>query len=167
MNENFKKDLQELVNKYPETKLKDIQKILQESEKTLPKTWEEAYTKYLCNTTIFYIDTNSEIQQFTKPRTENAKFNKNALLSQERAEEMLVFMQLITLRDIYNDGWEPDWKNDSTRKFCLQYNHKIKKITVDWCFNFQTAIVYFKSEKLVEQALEILGEETVKLALGV
>lgn len=159
MNNQFKKDLQELVNKYPEMKLKDIQKILQESKKPLPKTWEEAYTKYLCNTTIFYIDTNSEIQQFTKPRTENAKFNKNALLSQKRAEEMLAFMQLITLRDIYNNGWEPDWDNLDETKYCI-YGWS-NTITIG-IFVSDHCILAFKTEELRDEFLRNFEELIVK-----
>lgn len=167
MSKNFKKDLQKLIRKYPEMKLKDIQEMLQESEKPLPKTWKEAYTKYLCNTTIYYIDTNSEIQHHVKPIPANVVFNKNALLSQERAEEMLAFMQLITLRDIYNDGWEPDWKNNLQLKYYMFYNNKSKTLDIDYNTYCNLGVVYFKSKTLAKQAIEILGEETIKLALGI
>lgn len=148
MNNQFKKDLQELVSKYPEMKLKDIQEILQESEKTLPKIWEEAYDKYLCNTTIYYIDTNSKMQQFTKPHTEYAEYNKNALLSQERAEEVLALMQLITLRDIYNNGWEPDWSNYDEIKYCI-YGWS-STITIG-TFRAEHCILAFKTEELRDE----------------
>jgi hypothetical protein len=148
MNNGFKKDLQELVNKYPEMKLKDIQKILQESKKPLPKTWKEAYTKYLCDTTIYYIDTNSEIQQHTKPIPANVVFNKNALLSSERAEEVLALIQLITLRDIYNNGWKPDWSNYDEPKYCI-YGWS-NTIDID-IFSSDHAILAFKTEELRDE----------------
>lgn len=148
MNNRFKKDLQELVNKYPEMKLKDIQKILQESERSLPKTWEEAYTKYLCNTTIYYIGTNSEIQHHIEPIPANVVFNKNALLSQERAEEVLALIQLITLRDIYNDGWEPDWDNHDETKYCIYGWSNIIDIDI---FSSDHAILAFKTEELRDE----------------
>lgn len=150
MNNQFKKDLQELVNKYPEMKLKDIKEILQESEKTLPKTWKEAYKKYLCNTTIYYIDTNSEIKQYTKLIPANAVFNKNALLSSERAEEVLALIQLITLRDIYNDGWEPDWDNHDETKYCI-YGWS-STITIG-PFVSEHCILAFKTEELRDEFL--------------
>lgn len=159
MNKDFKKDLQELVNKYPEMKLKDIQKILQESKKPLPKTWKEAYIKYLCNTTIYYIDTNSEIQHHIKPIPANVVFNKNALLSQERAEEMLAFMQLITLRDIYNNGWEPDWDNHDETKYCI-YGWS-NTIDTD-IFSSDHAILAFKTEELRDEFLRNFEELIVK-----
>lgn len=150
MNNQFKKDLQELVNKYPEMKLKDIQKILQESKKTLPKTWKEAYKKYLCNTTIYYIDTNSEIQHHVKPIPANVVFNKNALLSSEKAEEVLALMQLITLRDIYNDSWEPDWSNYNETKYCIYGWSNI--VTID-IFSSDHRILAFKTEELRDEFL--------------
>lgn len=148
MNENFKKDLQELVDKYPEMKLKDIQEILQESKKSFPKTWKEAYKRYLCNTTIYYIDTNSEIKQYNRPIPANAVFNKNALLSSGRAEEVLAFMQLITLRDIYNNGWEPDWSNYDETKYCI-YGWS-NTIDID-IFSSDHAILAFKTEELRDE----------------
>lgn len=159
MNNQFKKDLQELVNKYPEMKLKDIKEILQESEKTLPKTWKEAYKKYLCNTTIYYIDTNSEIKQHTKPIPANVVFNKNVLLSQERAEEVLALMQLITLRDIYNDGWEPDWSNYDEIKYCI-YGWS-STITIG-TFVSDHCILAFKTEELRDEFIRNFEELIVK-----
>lgn len=159
MNNKFKEDLKKLVNKYPEMKLKDIQELLQESEKSLPKTWKEAYTKYLCNTTIYYIDTNSEIQQHTNPIPANAIFNKNALLSSERAEEVLAFMQLITLRDIYNNGWEPDWSNYDETKYCIYGWSNI--ITID-TFTSDHAILAFKTEELRDEFIKNFEELIVK-----
>lgn len=151
MNSQFKKDLQELVNKYPEMKLKDIQKILQESEKSLPKTWKEAYKKYLCNTTIHYIDTNSEIKQHTKPIPENAVFNKNALLSSEKAEEVLALIQLITLRDIYNDGWEPDYTNFQEDKHTIVNENNDIVIKV---YNLYPRMLVFKTSGLAYEFIE-------------
>jgi hypothetical protein len=65
-----------------------------------------------------------------------------------------------------NDGWEPDWK-DGSQKFFMYYNTTNKDIEIDVNTYFNSGVVYFKSKKLAEQAIEILGEEIVKLALGV
>lgn len=148
MNNQFKKDLQELVNKYPEMKLKDIQELLQKSEKSLPKTWKEAYIRYLCNTTIYYINTNSEIQHYVEPIPANVVFNKNALLSSERAEEVLALMQLITLRDIYNYGWEPDWSNYDEIKYCI---YGWSSTIIIGAFKAEHCILAFKTEELRDE----------------
>jgi hypothetical protein len=65
-----------------------------------------------------------------------------------------------------NHGWEPDWK-DGSQKFFMYYNTTNKDIEIDVNTYFNSGVVYFKSKKLAEQAIEILGKEIVKLALGV
>jgi hypothetical protein len=151
MNNQFKKDLQELVTKYPEMKLKDIQEMLQESKKSLPKTWEEAYTEYLCNTTIYYIDINSEIHEFTKPDISKISNNKNALLSSERAEEVLALIQLITLRDIYNNGWKPDYTNFQEDKHTIVNENNDIVIKV---YNLYPRMLAFKTSGLAYEFIE-------------
>jgi hypothetical protein len=37
----------------------------------------------------------------------------------------------------------------------------------DYTYNYRHSNVYFKSEKLAYQAIDILGEEEVKKALGI
>lgn len=136
-----------------------IYNIVFKKKNELPTTWEEAYTKYLCNTTIYYINTNGKIIQYTEPIPANAVFNKNALLSSERAEEVLALMQLITLRDIYNDGWEPDWSNYDETKYCI-YGWS-NTITID-IFTSDHAILAFKTEELRDEFLKNFEELIVK-----
>lgn len=122
-----------------------IYNIVFKKKDNLPKTWEEAYKKHLCNTTIYYINTNSETQQYTKPNIDNAIYNKNALVSEEKTEEVLALMQLITLRDIYNDGWEPDWSNYDEIKYCI-YGWS-NTIAID-ILKSDHCILAFKTEEL-------------------
>ena len=72
---------------------------------------------------------------------------------------------LIFVAKYLNDGWVPDFKNISPYKYCIcvDYNNKI---CVDFHKLTSIGIVYFKSEELALQAIEILGEETIKQALS-
>ena len=117
----------------------------------LPKTWQEAYKRYLCNTTIYYIDTNSKIQQYTEPIPVNAVFNKNALLSQERAEEVLALIQLITLREIYNNGWKPDYTNFQEDKHTIVNENNDIVIKV---YNLYPRMLVFKTSGLAYEFIE-------------
>ena len=147
MTENFKKDLQKLVNKYPEIKLKDIQEMLQEYKKPLPKTWEEAI-KNLSGSQVFYIDNYSNTKLIEVAPASSTEAFKNSLLSEKRAEEVLALIQLITLRDIYNDGWEPDWSNYDETKYCI-YGWSN---TVDTdIFSSDHCILVFKTEELRDE----------------
>lgn len=136
-----------------------IYNIVFKKKNELPTTWEEAYTKYLCNTTIYYINTNGKITQYTEPIPANAVFNKNALLSQERAEEVLALMQLITLRDIYNDGWKPGWSNCEEIKYCIIGE---KNTITTYTFVYEHKILAFKTEELRDEFLKNFEELIVK-----
>lgn len=91
----------------------------------------------------------------------------NVAPTEHQLEKLLAINKLMNVAHYLNNGWEPNWTDKSTRKYCLYYNHIVKKILIDWSYEFQNTIVYFKSRELAEQAIEILGEETIKLALGV
>lgn len=82
-------------------------------------------------------------------------------------QRLLALNKLMNVAYYLNDGWEPNWNNNIERKYFIYYVSidKIFKIESNTIVNY--GIVYFKSRKLAEQAVEILGEETIKLALGV
>ena len=65
----------------------------------------------------YYIDANSNI----KPVDTVAPYdkNKNILPTKKLAEAMLALCQLLYLRDIYNDGWEPNWDDSSENKYVI------------------------------------------------
>jgi hypothetical protein len=66
-----------------------------------------------------------------------------------------------------NDGWEPDWDDPTQFKFFIYCNTSDKTLVIDHNTYFNCGVVYFKSIELAKRAIEILGEETIKLALGV
>ena len=65
-----------------------------------------------------------------------------------------------------NAGWKPDW-SISLRKWYIYYDHDVKSLMVECNQAHQYSSVYFQSKELAQKAIEILGEEEVKLALGV
>ena len=74
-------------------------------EKELPKTWEE-----LEKIKGYYLNSDSEIRDaqvvpFLKHR--------NTFVAKEQAEAAVALAQLSQLRQIYRQGWEPNWEDDS------------------------------------------------------
>ena len=53
----------------------------------------------------------------------NTTENKNISLTSTRAQQHLAFIQLVALRDKWNeiDEFEPDWENHQVCKYCIQY----------------------------------------------
>lgn len=87
--------------------------------------------------------------------------------TKQQLNRLLALNKLMNVAYYLNDGWEPNWNNNIERKYFIYYVSidKIFKIEYNTIVNY--GIVYFKSKELAEQAIEILGEETIKLALGV
>lgn len=66
-----------------------------------------------------------------------------------------------------NGDWEPDFTNYSEKKWCIDYDFEDLILDTDFSAYYRSSVVYFKSEELAHQAIEILGEEEVKKALGI
>lgn len=74
--------------------------------------------------------------------------------------------KLMNVAEYLNDGWKPDWTNGSEKWYLLWQGH-IKKLDTIGLSHIQYPGPVFKTKQLALKAIEILGEEEVKLALGV
>ena len=84
-------------------------------------------------------------------------------ISEKQAQKLLAINKLMNVAKYFNNGWQPNWNNYKEFKYylCISDN----KIQIDYMYCRYSDIVYFKSKEFAEQAIEILGEETIKLAL--
>lgn len=86
-------------------------------------------------------------------------------VSKKQVDKLFAIGKLMNVAKRLNGDWQPDWNNKQENKYALVLTNNNREIinpdyqTVNRCF------VYFKTSKLAEQAIEILGEETIKLAL--
>jgi hypothetical protein len=110
----------------------------------------------------YYIDSNGKIEEIL-----SGWYCPNAAPTEHQLQRLLAINKLMNVAYYLNDGWEPDWYNGKQIKFAIYYNHTSKTIKTDTDICFNSGKVYFKSNELAKQAVEILGEETIKLALGV
>lgn len=147
-----------------ETKSVEIRK-----KNILPNSWEE----FCENTPIldkeYIIDTVSNIvkafnEQYMYNTSRVINRDKNILPNKETAEAFLALMQLIQLRDVYRQGWIPNYKSYDEIKYSIHtYDGKIE---ID-SFNLANSVISFQSEEirdkflnnfkdLIEQAKELL-----------
>lgn len=75
-------------------------------ERRLPKTWEE-FCKINSRINNGYFITADSIISEVHSINRRADLDKNICPSKEIAEGILALIQLIQLRDYYNDGWKP------------------------------------------------------------
>ena len=117
--------------------------VFKKIERELPKSWEE-----LKVVEGFYIDEDSHIHDC--PMVDVLRKNKNVFPTEEEAEACLALAQLCQLRDRYNGGWKPDWK-DVNEKYII-YFHADKIISGD-TYRAQS-VLHFKTKKLRDKFLE-------------
>lgn len=82
--------------------------------------------------------------------------------SEKQAQKLRAINQLMNVAKYLNGNWQPDWDNSKEAKYYLYF---YGKHYIDCSYQYIYCLVYFKSSELAQQAIEILGEETIKLAL--
>jgi len=84
------------------------------AKKELPKRWKD-----LEEIKGYY----SAAKCFINFGCENTdKYNKNIFTTKEQAEASIALAQLSQLREVYRDGWLPDFTDDDQNKFCITFH---------------------------------------------
>ena len=86
--------------------------------------------------------------------------------SEKQLAKIIAIAKLINVAKYLNDGWKPDWRNRYEPKFFMRLDELGLEIIIDHTFVHQLTDTYFKSPKLILQAMKILSEETIRLALS-
>ena len=93
------------------------------------------------------------------------KTKAEAIKERDRRALLTRFRQF---RDKCNGDWKPDWKNDGEcYNIDITYNDAKAVLGVDWhrYFNPFCLFGYFKEQKDVERAIELFGDEIIRLYL--
>lgn len=90
----------------------------------------------------------------------------NHCTSEKQANKLLAFNQLMNIAKYYNKDWKPDWKDEKQLKFYIYIDNFMNELAINQNTYYQAPTVYFKSEEFAEKAIEILGEDVIKLALS-
>lgn len=131
--------------------------VFKEIKKGLPKTWEE-----LTKVEGYYIGTCAGVSDYQGASKE---VNKNVFATKEQAEAAVAMAQLSQLRDAYRQGWKPDWKNGSTKKyviFCEDSHFRIDYwYTREYFLSFESQAIaqeFLKNFKdLIEKAQPLMS----------
>lgn len=112
--------------------------------KELPKSWKD-----LPFVEGWFVNGKCEIIETGKLITQ--EYNKNTFPTKEEAEACLALAQLCQLRDIYNEGWKPNWEDYNETKYCIEFcQGRIETIDRVNCHKVLT----FKTEELRDGFLE-------------
>ena len=114
---------------------------LKKKENQLPQSWVE-----LGKVEGYCVLSSSGVSNYVGPST---SINRNVFPTKELAEAALALAQLLQLRDRYNNGWIPDWKNVSIKYIIYVVEDRL---IADYCYITQH-VLHFKSEKLRDEFL--------------
>ena len=130
--------------------------IFKEIKKELPKKWKD-----LGFVSGYYIDVASRIRVSSVQIFDED--HKNIFFTEEQAEASVALAQLTQLREVYRQGWTPDWSN-GINKFCIFMNGN--KLDIDiWTYyngflafqDRQTAKLFLENFRdLIKQASPLL-----------
>lgn len=131
--------------------------VFKKSVKELPKTWGE-----LGEFKGFYITTNSLVSSIRS--SSDAKGDACTFKTEEQAEASIALAQLSQLRDVYRDGWVPDWCTGYSKYVISFYRDGIDLETANKTCQFlsfkdrETRDLFFKNFKdLIEKAKPLMS----------
>ena len=127
---------------------KDNKVIFEDIKPQLPKTWEEFCRQNKIEKNECYLDACSCIEKaFIRERCEDS--DRNVLPNKQATEQHLALMQLHQLRDCYRQGWEPNWRNTSS-KHCIRKQGNSYIIV---CCGISVTFLSFQSREIAYEFL--------------
>ena len=117
--------------------------VFKKSKKALPKTWEELIRVegYYINSSGYVIDYEGVVNNS----------NKTLFASLKQAKASIALAQLSQLREVYRQGWVPDWgKQDN--KYCIEFFDKNIIQIESWAR--RNYFLSFQSRAIAEEFLE-------------
>lgn len=119
--------------------------ILKESKKELPNTWEECCGLFNKGE---YINNCSQIHTTLLDRLLTCDYKNR--LPVGLGKPMLALCQLLICREVYRQGWEPDWK-DSNLKYGIRYCRGEIEIGE---YMYQAKVFSFETKEIAEEFLK-------------
>lgn len=120
----------------------------------------EVYKKLFANEDVWRLDIFGSVSKYCKTPNWNCLAN---CISKKQAEKLRAINTLLNVAKYLNGNWQPDWKNYNEFKYYIYISSG--NINIDSVMANFSDLVYFRSRELAQQAINILGEETIRLAL--
>ena len=120
--------------------------ILKESKKELPKTWEECIAKIK---DLEYIGSNGDMYE--------VHFNIGTVSDHMNdipiglGKPILALCQLLVCREVYRQGWKPDWKNENENKYSIINDFNKIETSINASVN---KVLAFQSAEIRDEFLE-------------
>ena len=127
-------------------------------------TYQDVKEKLFADTKYYYIESAGTIIS-----SKNARYyGENIIVatSKQQIEQLLALNKLMNVAKYLNGDWEADFTN-ARRNWYIGFDFESLMLGIRFSVCYRYSDIYFKSKELALQAIEILGEEEVKKALGI
>ena len=128
---------------------KDDKVVFENIKPQLPKTWEEFCKLNPTINTEYFFDNNCDLTPAGKG-TRREENDRNILPSKQAAEAHLAYIHLHHLRDVWREGWLPDWNDVRQNKYAIISFEDKYEITE---LNFSSRFLAFQDEKTANEFL--------------
>ena len=126
-------------------------------------TYDDIAKKLFVGNPIFYIDSHGDIERIYD---KTDCLDSNNAVSRKQCQRILAINQLINVAYYFNEIVDKDVYRPTERyTLFIEGNEKVGVFKDTLPFR-KTGVVYFKTQKSAKQAIKILGEETIKLAIS-
>ena len=123
---------------------------------------EDVYRRLFYEKKTYYFDRYGKIEDTIV--YESNYLDPNNCTSEKQAKKLLAINQLMNVAKYLNGDWQFNWEEAGNSKFYIALEHNKIRILEGWVSN--VALVYFRTKELAQKAIDILGEETIRLALS-
>lgn len=132
--------------------------------KSKNKAYGEVVQELFSVGNIFFINSLGTISEVKySDRDASIKYSNNGT-SKKQLEKLLAINKLMNVAKYLNGGWKPNWDDYSEKKWSMALDDE--NISIAYNYIFCELAVYFRSKESAEQAIKILGEDTIKLAFS-
>lgn len=138
-------------------KIEGDEKPTNDAEEGKPTTYDDICKDLFYNKDAYYLDESNNVSSWVMTSSNYNDFDNCTSIAQ--AKRMIAFNKLQNIAKYLNDGWKPNFKDASQKWFIAEqyFGEYIAKFTYSGNYGF----VYFKSECLVNEAISLMGEDSL------
>lgn len=136
-------------------KIEGDEKPTNDEEEGKPITYDDICKDLFYNKDAYYLDESNKVSSLVMTSSNYNDFDNCTSIAQ--AKRMIAFNKLQNIAKYLNGGWKPNFKDGSKNWYIY------KDILYGVTFNHTTnqGIVYFKNADLAEEAIQLMGEDSL------
>ena len=126
-----------------------------------PKTYDDIAKRLFLHKQTYFLHNDGLVKSTDKLQT--LWDLPNNCTTRKQAEKLLAMNKMMNVAKYFNGDWNPVFNKNKINWTVQWYEDRL--VIAGYKYT-NASYVYFKSKETTEQAIEILGEETIKLALS-